>query len=472
MTHPTPQSISRQGASQILAARGMPANTEAEQFVLGTVLLDARMLNPVSASLTADDWSITKHKRIFLAMLELHRNQSAIEALTVANQLRSEQLLDKVGGIAYLASLTDGMPRLASIDSYIRIVKDKSRLRQMIFAAQHIISDCAGGSRNASDILADAQATVLRVGSKSDRQTATSVAPEPITHWNDSELPKPLLRKYGQDDGAVLSAGEIAILSGAGGKGKSTLALQIAMAASSETGSGYRYVAGLEIARGTAVIASYEDQGSVIRHRIRSLTDRQNPPALESIHLSEMAGHPLYGPPRTGLYTAQPEPQYPDWRIFWDKVNTISPSIVIIDPVSAAFSSEANRMEAVRRFIDALRIEARQAACGVLLVAHSTKAERSRSRSDGGAPDAGAIAGSAAWHDACRGVLTLDSRSSNDHQLHLVKANYGAYWNPISLRRDGPGPFQESSRPKSSRSTNENSSHADGNTDEWESAPY
>lgn len=471
MTHPTEQPGPRQGASQILA-RGLPANTEAEQFVLGTVLLDERMLNPVSASLTANDWSITKHRRIFLAMLELHRKRSAIEALTVANQLRSEQLLDKVGGLAYLASLTDGMPRLASIDSYIRIVKDKSRLRQMILAAQHVISDCAEGSGDVSDILADAQATVLRAGSEPDRRAATSVAPEPITHWNDSALPKPLLRKYGQDDGAVLSAGEIAILSGAGGKGKSTLALQIAMAASSGTGSGYRYVAGLEIARGAAVIASYEDQGSVIRHRIRSLTDSRNPPALESIHLSEMAGHPLYGPPRTGLYTAQPEPQHPAWRLFWDKVKAISPSIVIIDPVSAAFSSEANRVEAVRQFIDALRIEARRAACGVLLIAHSTKAERSRSRSEGGAPDAGAIAGSAAWHDACRGVLALDSRSSNDHQLHLVKANYGAYWDPIPLRRNGPGPFQEPSRPQAGRPANESPGHANGDDDEWENAPY
>ena len=111
MTHPTQQPDSQQGAAQILT-RGLPANTEAEQFVLGTVLLDAQMLNPVSASLTADDWSITKHKRIFLAMLELHRNQSAIEALTLANRLRSERLLDKVGGIAYLASLP-AAPRCA-----------------------------------------------------------------------------------------------------------------------------------------------------------------------------------------------------------------------------------------------------------------------------------------------------------------------------------------------------------------------
>ena len=452
-------------------------STEAEQFVLGTVLLDDQMLHPITASLTADDWSSIRHKRIFLAMLALHRNRSAIDILTLSEQLRSEGLLDKVGGVTYLASLTDGLPRLASIDSYIRIVKDKSCLRQMIFAAQHIISDCAGESRNVPDILADAQATVLRVGSSPEQRTAASVAPAPITRWDDSALPKPLLRRYGQDAGAVLSAGEIAILSGAGGKGKSTLALQIALAASSGTSNEYRYVAGLEVAQGAAVIASYEDQGSVIRHRIRSLTDSGNPPVLENIHLSEMAGHPLYGPPQTGLYTAQPEPQFPDWRVFWDRVDAISPSIVIIDPVSAAFSSEANRVEAVRQFIDALRLEARRAACGVLLIAHSTKAERSRSRAEGGAPDAGAVAGSAAWHDACRGVLTLDSRSPNKHQLHLVKANYGALWKPISLQRHRQGPFLETSLPEGSHRANDDSRRQNIETgkdaeDEWEDAPY
>ena len=469
--------VTQQDSRSRILEEGLPASIEAEQFVLGTVLLDNRTLHPITETLAESDWHSERHKHIFLAMLALHRQQAAIDILTLTEQLRSERALDTAGGPPYLAALTAGLPRFANIDSYIRIVKDKSRLRQTIAAAQQIISECIAGDSKSDEVIAAAQASILRIGRSTEPRGLASVAPQPITRWDDSALPKPLLRRQGQDTGAVLSAGEIAILSGAGGKGKSTLALQIALAASGGASNEYRYAAGLEVASGAVVIASYEDQGPVIRHRIRSLADRRQAPSLENIHLSEMAGHPLYGPPETGLYTARPEPQYPDWRVFWDRVGEISPSIVIIDPVAAAFSSEANRIEAVRQFMDALRLEAKRAACGILLIAHSTKAERSRYRAEGGAPDAGAVAGSAAWHDACRGVLTLDSRKSGEFQLHLVKANYGTLWKPISLQRSGHGPFQEAALAGGSQRVNGELREQDAETgsseaDEWDHAPY
>lgn len=430
----------------------LPANIEAEQFVLGSVLLDNRLLETVSAKLERDDFAIRKHQLIHQAMLRLHQAGQPIECLTLGDALQQEQHLESVGGIAYLASLTGGLPQLQNIDSYIEIVRSKALLRQAMQVATATLASCQQHAGSPADLLDQFAISATELA---DRAAPSGTAPtrgivlHPASHWDAADLPKPILRKSSngaEGSGAVLCAGEIAILSGAGGRGKSTLALQLALAAAAGHGSNeYRYAAGLEIASGPAVYASYEDRGAVIRHRIRAVSAKDDPQVCKRVFVAEMAGRPLFGPPMdSGLYAARPERQYPAWRQFWSQVEDVSPSIVLIDPVGAAYAAESARVESVRLFMDALRSEAARLQCGVLLIAHSTKAERSRARAEGGDPDAGAVAGSAAWHDAARGVLTLErDRSSKTCILHCVKANYGALWSPVTLRRTGAGQFHE-----------------------------
>ncbi len=116
---------------------------------------------------------------------------------------------------------------------------------------------------------------------------------------------------------------------------------------------------------------------------------------------------------------------------FWAHVRRIQPALLIIDPASVALEgATVNETGPVRAFMAGLRREAARAGCAVLLVAHSTKAGRNAITS-GEAPDAGAIAGSAAWFDAARGVLVLVPHPSDPKRklLECVKANHGpAYW--------------------------------------------
>ena len=144
--------------------KGLPTNIEAEQFVLGSVLLDDSLFPQVAGSLDSADFNIEKHRRIFQRMADLQERGERIEYLTIVEELEKHSQLESIDGIAYISSLTDGLPRLSSIDSYIKIVKDKSLLRHLIFTAQNIVTRCIEGSEEAEDLIADAESAMMRVG--------------------------------------------------------------------------------------------------------------------------------------------------------------------------------------------------------------------------------------------------------------------------------------------------------------------
>ena len=144
--------------------KGLPSNVEAERFVLGSILLDDSLFPQVAGGLDAADFAIEKHRRIFLRMEDLHARGVTIEDLTLVEELSKHEQLESCDGVAYIASLSDGMPRLSSIDSYVKIVKDKSLMRQLVHAANNIISQCVDGGQEVDDLLAEAESSIMKVG--------------------------------------------------------------------------------------------------------------------------------------------------------------------------------------------------------------------------------------------------------------------------------------------------------------------
>src|ERR1700680_2018623 len=120
-------------------AKGLPANLDAERFVLGSVLLNETAYLQVAGAISAEDFSLEKHRRIFSRMKDLYERGEKIDRVTVADELMKQGQLESVDGLTYLVSLDDGLPEIANIDSYLRIVKDKSTLRRLIFNAQKVI---------------------------------------------------------------------------------------------------------------------------------------------------------------------------------------------------------------------------------------------------------------------------------------------------------------------------------------------
>ena len=109
---------------------GLPSSIHTEVVILGAMLLDPLAVNDATARLEADDFSLDSHRRIYAALMELLAAGHAVDLITLRNALEKKKELEAVGGPAYLSSLTDGIPRKLNIEDYVRIVKDKSLLRQ------------------------------------------------------------------------------------------------------------------------------------------------------------------------------------------------------------------------------------------------------------------------------------------------------------------------------------------------------
>ena len=112
--------------------RGLPASIDAERSILGAILLENTAYNEATERITADDFALDSHQRIFARMGELINSGRPVDIVTLTDELGRRKEVDAVGGVAYIFSLTEGLPRRLSIEEYVRIVKDRSLLRQLI----------------------------------------------------------------------------------------------------------------------------------------------------------------------------------------------------------------------------------------------------------------------------------------------------------------------------------------------------
>jgi replicative DNA helicase len=145
---------------------GLPANVEAEKTILGAILLDNSAHSEAAEKIEADDFSLDSHRRIFLRMTELMNEQRAVDIVTLAAELDRYKERDAIGGVAYLASLTEGLPRRPVIEEYIRIVKDKSLLRKLMLICSQAIARAADQGESALEVLGAAEAQLMQVSEK------------------------------------------------------------------------------------------------------------------------------------------------------------------------------------------------------------------------------------------------------------------------------------------------------------------
>src|ERR1700756_3577693 len=131
------------GGPDLMLDAGLPANIDAERTILGAILLDNAAHSEAAEKLEADDFSLDSHRRIFLRMSELMNSQRAVDIVTLSNELARYKEIEAVGGVAYLASLTEGLPLRPVIEEYVKIVKDKSLLRRLMAICSAAIARAA-----------------------------------------------------------------------------------------------------------------------------------------------------------------------------------------------------------------------------------------------------------------------------------------------------------------------------------------
>lgn len=135
---------------------GLPASPDAERFLLASVFYDGDY-GLISATVSAEDFSLEKHRRIYLRMGELYARGESIGLVSLANELLKHDQLESVEGVTYLSELI-GYPQIVDLDGYVRIVKEKSILRRAIFQAQRMIDRCLLATEDVGDVLSGAEA--------------------------------------------------------------------------------------------------------------------------------------------------------------------------------------------------------------------------------------------------------------------------------------------------------------------------
>ena len=128
------------------SAKTMPYSLEAEQAVIGSVLIDRRCLNTIVEKVSADDFYYEQNKIVFTAVVSLSAQSKPIDLVTVGEELERESQLSAIGGTDYLVRLATNIITTANLDYYIEILREKSMLRRLIQVAQQIESLSYDGS--------------------------------------------------------------------------------------------------------------------------------------------------------------------------------------------------------------------------------------------------------------------------------------------------------------------------------------
>jgi len=157
----------------LTSAKVPPQNLEAEQSVLGSILLKDKVFGNVLEILHAEDFYSPAHRIIFSAMTSLFEKNDPQDLITLTNYLNDENRLEEVGGAAYLANLTSIVPVTANVNSYARIIKEKSVLRKLIEVNTDIASRCYE-EQGEIDLLVDkAEQAIFDVAGKKSGQNFT-----------------------------------------------------------------------------------------------------------------------------------------------------------------------------------------------------------------------------------------------------------------------------------------------------------
>jgi replicative DNA helicase len=140
-----------------------PQNIEAEQSILGGILIENDALNTVVEFLEAGDFYREAHQRIFQGMIALSEKSEPLDLITLTNELKKTKELESIGGASYLASLVESVPTAANIAYYAKIVKEKSILRKLISTATEIVTQSYHEGKDLEDFLDDAEQAIFRI---------------------------------------------------------------------------------------------------------------------------------------------------------------------------------------------------------------------------------------------------------------------------------------------------------------------
>lgn len=223
--------------ADISLEKTLPNNLEAERSILGAVLLDDKAVLTVFEILKSQDFYLESHRRIFEKMLQLMNNSRPIDLVTLKDELQRANEIESVGGSAYLAGLTDGLPRAMNIEHYARIVKEKSTLRRLIQISSETMARSYQDEDSAEEVLQQVEKAIFDIAGQQFHTSFLPIAPIVSDVFKEiEELSNRKATVTGLETGFVdldkMTAGlhpsDLIIIAARPGLGKTSLCLNIA----------------------------------------------------------------------------------------------------------------------------------------------------------------------------------------------------------------------------------------------------
>ncbi|ODG91802.1 MULTISPECIES: replicative DNA helicase [Bacillaceae] len=154
--------------SDLLNDRTPPQNIEAEQAVLGAILLDSEALISTSERLLPDDFYRAAHQKIFEAMLKIASRNEPLDVITLTSELANQGVLEEVGGVSYLNDLLASVPTASNVEYYAKSVEEKSTLRRLIRTATNIVTESYAPDIPVDVVLNEAEKSILKVAQRTN----------------------------------------------------------------------------------------------------------------------------------------------------------------------------------------------------------------------------------------------------------------------------------------------------------------
>ncbi|OYD07942.1 replicative DNA helicase [Paludifilum halophilum] len=156
--------------SELFADRMPPHNQEAEQAVLGAVLIEPSVLVTVTERVRPEDFYRQAHQRLFQVMIDLSEEGQPVDLVTLTSELQNRKSLEETGGVSYLTDLASAVPTAANVEYYARIVEEKAILRRLIRTATEIATSGYTGGEEVATVIDSAEKKILEISQRRMRR--------------------------------------------------------------------------------------------------------------------------------------------------------------------------------------------------------------------------------------------------------------------------------------------------------------
>jgi len=225
--------------------RKMPFSLEAEQAVLGSILIDPACMDRLAGIISRDDFYMTEHAEIYSAMQSMYMTSKNIDVVTLINELVTLGTYDEAGGREYLKLVAEAVPTSANAADYAQIIRDKAILRQLIEAGESITEAAYIGDDTVGNLVEYAESQVFRIAEGRENKNFVHIRDALVqvyAHLKDlkenPDASRGMPTGYTKLDNVIVGMGnaDLVLIGARPGMGKTSFAMNIATAAAEKTG--------------------------------------------------------------------------------------------------------------------------------------------------------------------------------------------------------------------------------------------